>query len=256
MTKAHPRYFPSRDQTSSSDIASDKTRADLTKRPSAVAAMFDQVANRYDLMNTVASLGQVYVWRQAVVQALEAVPGQRILDLAAGTGTSSAKIASAGPSVVACDLSAGMIEVGAKKHPELEFILGDATDLPFADSEFDAVTISFGLRNVVDVPAALKEMYRVTKPGGTLLICEFSNPTNKSFNRLYNWYLGTVMPAAARALSSDDVAYDYLVESILDWPNQQELGRSLQREGWQQVEVRNLAGGIVALHRAKKPAAQ
>ncbi len=228
-------------------------RADLTKKPGAVSAMFDQVARRYDLMNTVASVGQVYVWRRAVVNALDPRPGQRILDLAAGTGTSSAAIAARGAHVVACDLSPGMIEVGRERHPDLEFVLGNATDLPFPDDEFDAVTISFGLRNVQDVPAALREILRVTKPGGILLICEFSAPTNPTFRYAYDRYLDRVMPVAARALSSDDVAYDYLVESILEWPDQQELGALLQDCGWRGVEVRNLAGGIVALHRAKKP---
>ena len=228
-------------------------RADLTKKPTAVSAMFDQVASRYDLMNAVASLGQVYVWRRALVNALDPQPGEKILDLAAGTGTSSAALVAGGAHVIACDLSPGMIQVGRERHPELEFVLGDATDLPFQDDQFDAVTISFGLRNVQDVPAALREMLRVTKPGGTLLICEFSTPTNRFFRGAYDAYLGTVMPVAARAFSSDDVAYDYLVESILDWPDQEALGRLLQVEGWRGVEVRNLAGGIVAMHRARKP---
>lgn len=214
--------------------------------------MFDHVAKRYDLMNTASSLGKVYVWRHAVVQALQSGPGQKILDLAAGTGTSAAAIAKTGAQVVACDLSAGMIQVGRERHPELEFVQGDATNLPFADGEFDAVTISFGLRNVVDVPAALAEMYRVTKPGGTLLVCEFSHPSNPLFSQLYTWYLGRVMPTVAGLLSSDDVAYDYLVESILDWPAQQELGQQIAGSGWDDVSFRNLDGGIVALHRAKK----
>lgn len=228
-------------------------RADLEKVPAAVASMFDHVAKRYDLMNSVASLGQVHVWRRSVVEALQPKPGQRILDLAAGTGSSAAAIAKEGASVVACDLSAGMISVGLSRHPELEFVLGDATDLPFDDDEFDAVTISFGLRNVVDVPAALEQMLRVTKPGGKLVVCEFSTPERPWFQNLYEWYLGAVMPAAARFLSSDDVAYDYLVESILDWPAQEQLGLEIRKAGWENVAYRNLAEGIVAIHRAEKP---
>lgn len=212
--------------------------------------MFDQVAPRYDLTNDLLSFGQVYLWRRAVVRALAPHAGMRILDLAAGTGTSAAALAAHGAEVVACDLSEGMIEVGRERHPELEFVLGDATNLPFEDDEFDAVTISFGLRNVEDLPAALREMRRVTRPGGQLLVCEFSTPTAAWFRGLYQWYLGQALPAVAGAFSSDQAAYVYLMESILDWPSQQELGGLIAAEGWRDVRYRNLSGGIVALHHA------
>lgn len=227
-------------------------RADLDKKPHEIARMFDQVAQQYDITNDVLSLGQVYVWRQAVINALQPMPGDSILDLAAGTGTSSAALARSGAAVVACDLSEGMLEVGRQKHPGLEFVQGDAMNLPFPDDSFDAVTISYGLRNVEDPRLAIREMLRVTKPGGQLLIAEFSTPSNGAFRGLYTFYLGRVLPLVARLVSSDADAYQYLMESILDWPDQERLARMIAEAGWAGVGYRNLSGGAVALHRAIK----
>lgn len=229
------------------------SRATLKKDPRDVAGMFDDVAKRYDITNTVLSLGQVYVWRAAVREALRITPGMKILDIAAGTGTSSVSYAEAGGDVVALDFSIGMVSVGKERQPQMEFIAGDATALPFEDGTFDAVTISYGLRNVNDPDLALREMLRVVRPGGTLVICEFSTPTWKPFRALYNYYLGTVMPKISSVVSSDTEAYDYLMESILDWPDQTGLAARIQNAGWRQVDYRNLSGGIVALHRAVKP---
>lgn len=231
------------------------TRADLDKQPEEVASMFDAVSPRYDLMNRLMTGGMDKVWQEAMCAALRARSGEKVLDLAAGTGSSSAAIARSGAEVVACDLSEGMIEVGRQRHPSIEFVQGDATDLQFEDASFDAVTISYGLRNVVDTEAALREMSRVTRPGGRLVVCEFSTPTNPAFGRLYRFHLGHVMPALARLASTDDVAYDYLVESILDWPDQVAVAHMIERCGWEHVGYRNLTGGIVALHRAWKPVA-
>lgn len=227
-------------------------RADLDKRPADVAAMFDHVAARYDLMNTLMTGGLDRVWQVALRRAVDPRPGERVLDLAAGTGTSSASLASTGAEVVACDLSEGMIEVGRRRHPEIEFVRGDATALDFEDASFDAVTISYGLRNVVDTEAALREMRRVTRPGGRMVVCEFSTPTAGWFRSLYRVHLGSVMPALAGLFSSDDVAYDYLAESILAWHDQVALARMIARCGWCDVEYRDLTGGIVALHRARR----
>ena len=233
--------------------SSDVNRADLDKNPEEVGAMFDKVAKRYDLMNDLASFGVDRVWLVALAKAVNAQAGDRVLDLAAGTGTSSAAIAESGAEVTALDLSEGMIEVGRTRHPEIEFVQGDAMELPFEDATFDAVTISYGLRNIPDPEKALREMARVTRPRGTLVVCEFSKPPNPLFRGLYRVHQKTVMPLLSRILSSDPEAYDYLVESIRDWPSQEEVGRMIARSGWDNVQYRNLTGGIVALHRATRP---
>jgi demethylmenaquinone methyltransferase/2-methoxy-6-polyprenyl-1,4-benzoquinol methylase len=231
------------------------TRATLEKDPAEVAAMFDEVAARYDLTNAFLSLGQDRRWRRAVRDALALSPGDRVLDLAAGTATSSAGLAGAGAGVVGCDFSLGMLRVGARAgHPGVDLVAGDALALPFADGAFDAVTISFGLRNTADPSAALREMLRVTRPGGRLVVCEFSSPTWAPFRTLYVEYLMRALPAVARRVSSDPAAYEYLAESIRAWPDQQALAAVLQQVGWSHVGWRDLSGGIVALHRGTRPA--
>lgn len=229
------------------------SRASLDKDPHDVAAMFDGVARRYDLTNDVLSLGQDRAWRRATLTALHAVPGEQVLDLAAGTGTSSEPLADAGVRVVPCDLSTGMLTVGKQRRPDLPFTAGDATALPFADDSFDAVTISFGLRNVVDTVAALQEMRRVVRPGGRLVICEFSTPSWKPFRAVYDGYLTKALPAVARVVAKQSAAYSYLAESIQDWPDQLGLATLMKEAGWGKVAYRNLTGGIVALHRATNP---
>jgi demethylmenaquinone methyltransferase/2-methoxy-6-polyprenyl-1,4-benzoquinol methylase len=226
------------------------TRADLQKRPDEVAAMFDGVAERYDLTNDVLSLGQDRRWRTAVLRAVEPQPGEKVLDLAAGTGTSSGPFRTAGAFVVPCDFSQGMLEVGKRARPQLPFVAGDGTRLPFADDTFDAVTISFGLRNIVDPDAGLREMLRVTRPGGRLVVCEFSSPTWAPFRTVYIEYLMKALPPVARAVSSNPDAYVYLAESIRAWPDQPGLAARIEAAGWQDCRWRNLSGGIVALHRA------
>lgn len=226
------------------------SRASLDKEPHEVAAMFDGVAERYDLTNDVLSLGQTRLWRKAVAAAVDARPGERILDLAAGTGTSSTPFVQAEASVVACDFSLGMLKVGQARNPHLDFAAADAMALPFADGVFDAVTISFGLRNIADTTAALRELRRVTKPGGRLLVCEFSHPTNGPFRTVYLEYLMRLLPALANKVASNPDAYVYLAESIRAWPDQRGLATLVKASGWSRVAYRNLTGGIVALHRA------
>ncbi|MDX6198004.1 MAG: demethylmenaquinone methyltransferase / 2-methoxy-6-polyprenyl,4-benzoquinol methylase [Actinomycetota bacterium] len=229
------------------------TRATLDKDAAAVAAMFDDVAPRYDLTNAVLSLGLDRTWRTAVRDALHLQPGQRVLDLAAGTATSSAVLARTGAHVVGCDFSLGMLRVGAAaQHPGVELVAGDALRLPFADAAFDATTMSFGLRNTADVDRALRELLRVTRPGGRLVICEFSHPTWKPLRTVYVEYLMRAMPAVVRRVSSDPDAYVYLAESIRAWPAQAELADRIAAAGWRDVAWRDLTGGIVALHRATK----
>jgi len=229
------------------------SRAHLDKQPREVADMFDEVAPRYDRTNDLLSLWQCRRWRRAVTAAVGAGPGDRVLDLAAGTGTSSEPFASAGALVVPCDFSLGMLEVGKRARPELSFTAGDALRLPFADGVFDAVTISFGLRNVSDQDRALAEMWRVTKPGGRLVVCEFSHPNWRPFRTVYLEYLMRALPAIAKRVSSSPDAYVYLAESVRAWPNQADLARSIEATGWSDVAWRDLNGGIVAVHRARKP---
>ena len=230
-------------------------RANLDKQPREVAAMFDGVAARYDLTNDVLSLGQDRRWRHAVARALDVRSGQRVLDLAAGTGTSSEPFHDAGVHVVAADFSLGMLRVGKKRRADLSFAAADATRLPFQDNAFDAVTMSFGLRNVVDVDGALRELHRVTRPGGRLVVCEFSHPVWRPFRTVYVEYLMRALPAVARRVSSNPESYVYLAESIQAWPDQRALAARIGAAGWRQVEWRNLSGGIVALHRATAGAA-
>jgi demethylmenaquinone methyltransferase/2-methoxy-6-polyprenyl-1,4-benzoquinol methylase len=231
------------------------TRAGLDKAPAEVAAMFDEVAARYDLTNTVLSLGQDRGWRRAVTEALDLRPGERVLDLAAGTATSSAALARTGADVVGCDFSLGMLRVGARaQHEGVDLVAGDALRLPFADASFDAVTISFGLRNTADPDLALRELLRVTRPGGRLVVCEFSHPVWRPFRTVYVNYLMRALPSVARRVSSDPAAYVYLAESIRAWPEQAELAGDLAVAGWSDVAWRDLTGGIVALHRATRPA--
>lgn len=212
--------------------------------------MFDGVAQRYDLMNDVMTAGQMRRWRQLLVSAVDPQPGQHILDLAAGTGTSSRPFADAGALVVPTDLSIGMLRVGRQRQPDLSFVAGDALALPFADDKFDAVTISYGLRNVERTFDALVEMRRVTKPGGRLVISEVSTPTNALFSRIYQRHLLGVLPVLGKVASSNPSAYAYLAESMQTWPDQQTLAGLLAEAGWTSVQWRNLLGGMVAIHRA------
>lgn len=212
--------------------------------------MFDAVADRYDLTNTLMSLGQDRGWRLATTAAVGVRTGEKILDAAAGTAVSTAPFAAQGAFAVASDFSVGMLTAGAGR--DVPKVAADALALPFTDASFDAVTISFGLRNVADVDAALAEFARVTRPGGRLVICEFSRPVWGPFDRVYNEYLLRPLPWIADRVSSNPDAYRYLAESIRAWPDQQSLADRIGAAGWTQVGWRNLTFGIVALHRATR----
>jgi demethylmenaquinone methyltransferase / 2-methoxy-6-polyprenyl-1,4-benzoquinol methylase len=214
--------------------------------------MFDGVARRYDLTNTVLSFGLDRGWRRATRHALRLRPGERVLDLAAGTAVSTVELARSGAIAVACDFSLGMLREGRGRGVPL--LAGDALALPFADRCFDAVTISFGLRNVADADAALRELARVTRPGGRLAVCEFSRPTWTPFRIAYAEYLMRALPALARRVASNPDAYVYLAESIRAWPGQADLAARIAAAGWAEVGWRDLSGGIVAVHRAVRPA--
>lgn len=225
------------------------TRASLTKQPHEVAAMFDGVARRYDLTNTVISGGQDRLWRRETRMALGLKPGEKVLDLGAGTGVSTQELAKSGAFAVGADLSIGMLQAGRAKRPDVPLLAADALRLPFADETFDAVTISFALRNIVDTEAALREMARVTKPGGRLVVCEFSTPTWRPFRAVYKGYLVGAIPQLAKRVSSNPDAYVYLADSIRAWPDQAGLAAKIDATGWRKVAWRNLTGGVVALHR-------
>lgn len=229
------------------------TRADLDKDPTDVASMFDGVAERYDLVNDVLAAGQTRRWRKAVLAAVDPREGERVLDLAAGTGTSSVPFAKAGALVVPADFSLGMLRVGKRRQPALPFVAGDGLALPFRDGAFDAATISFGLRNLADLQQGLRELMRVVRPGGRLVICEFSQPTWGPFRTVYTEYLMKALPAIAQRTASNPEAYVYLAESIRAWPDQRSLAHEIVKSGWGRVQWRNLNGGIVALHRAVRP---
>lgn len=233
-------------------------RADLGKDPSHVSGMFDQVAKGYDRTNTVMTFGNDAFWRAATTRAVAPKRGERILDLAAGTASSSASLAATGAQVVAADFSPGMLAEGRRRHghlPNITFVEADAMNLPFGDDEFDGVTMSYGLRNVQQPKKALAELLRVTKPGGRLVINEFSTPPGRVFRGLYRFYNAEVLPKVARLAGTNGDAYDYLNESIRDWPDQRTLAAWIREAGWAAVEYRNLSFGIVALHRARKPLA-
>lgn len=226
------------------------TRAQLDKKPHEVAAMFDGVAARYDRTNTVLSFGRDRAWRRATRTALGLKPGETVLDVGAGTGVSTEELARSGAYAVGADLSQGMLRAGRLTRPAVPLLAGDALALPFPDATFDAVTISFTLRNIPDVEAALRELHRVTRPGGRLVVCEFSRPTNAAFRTVYLSYLMRSLPAVARRVSSNPDAYVYLAESIRAWPDQAELASRIAATGWGGVAWRSLTGGVVALHRA------
>ena len=226
--------------------------ANLEKDPNQISNMFDGVAKNYDLLNDLLSFGQTKRWRRIVTSIISPKPGMKILDLAAGTGSSSEPLRKKGADVTAADFSEGMLEVGKRKHPNLKFVKADALALPFADQSFDLVTISFGLRNTNDAEKALNEMHRVTKINGKLVIVEFSHPTNKFFRNFYFRYLMKILPLLSRLFAKDSSAYVYLANSIKAWPNQTNLAKLLMKSGWQDVTWQDLTFGIVAVHIAQR----
>jgi demethylmenaquinone methyltransferase/2-methoxy-6-polyprenyl-1,4-benzoquinol methylase len=210
--------------------------------------MFDDVAHRYDFLNDLLSLGRTKAWRRVVTAIIAPKSGIKILDIAAGTGSSSKPLVDKGADVIALDFSEGMLAAGRKRHKDIKFQQGDALNLPFGENTFDVTTISFGLRNTSDTSAALKDALRVTKKGGRIVVCEFSHPTNKVFRFIYLKYLMRALPVIAKRISKNPAAYIYLAESIQAWPNQSSLAQVMRQAGWETVSWQDLTFGIVAVH--------
>ena len=223
-------------------------RANLNKDPDDVSRMFDGVANRYDFLNDLLSLGRTKAWRRVVTSIIGPKPGIKILDIAAGTGASTRPLVDAGADVIAVDFSAGMINVGKKRNKDIKFVQGDALNLPFEDNSFDVTTISFGLRNTSNINLALKDALRVTKVGGRIVIAEFSHPSNFLFRKIYLNYLMKALPIISRKISKNPEAYVYLAESIRAWPDQEGLASKMRDAGWKSVAWQDLTFGIVAVH--------
>jgi demethylmenaquinone methyltransferase/2-methoxy-6-polyprenyl-1,4-benzoquinol methylase len=212
-----------------------------------VRRMFDRVAPRYDLANTVFSLGQDKAWRQAAARAARLAAGEVAVDVACGTGALTRELEALAPGalVLGVDFSTEMLARGGGGR----FAVGDALQLPLTGASADVVTIAFGLRNLPEPGQGLLEFRRVLRPGGRLVVCEFSTPVVPVFREVYRRYLTRLMPVAARRLTSDPEAYQYLARSIGAWPDQPGLARWIQDAGFEQVAWRDLSGGIVALHR-------
>jgi len=223
-------------------------RANLNKDPDDVSKMFDDVAHRYDFLNDLLSLGRTKAWRRVVTSIIGPKPGMKILDIAAGTGSSSRPLFDKGAEVTALDFSHGMIEQGRKQNKNINFVQGDALKLPFEDNSFDVTTISFGLRNTSNTDKALKEALRVTKDGGRIVVAEFSHPVNPIFKKIYLNYLMKASPVIVKKISKNPDAYIYLAESIRAWPDQAELASIMRDSGFKSVAWQDLTFGIVAVH--------
>ncbi|EGN75406.1 ubiquinone/menaquinone biosynthesis methyltransferase [Idiomarina sp. A28L] len=226
-----------------------------------VAGVFHSVAGKYDLMNDVMSFGIHRLWKRYTIDCSGARRGQKVLDLAGGTGDLAAKFARmVGPEgeVVLADINDSMLRVGRDKLRDMgivgnvSYVQADAEKLPFEDNTFDLITIAFGLRNVTDKDAALRSMLRVLKPGGRLLVLEFSKPEVEMLSKAYDMYSFHIMPKMGEFIAKDKDSYQYLAESIRMHPDQETLKGMMEEAGFEQVEYHNLTGGIVALHRGYK----
>ncbi len=242
---------------------------DSEEKEGRVGAVFDSVAGKYDLMNDVMSAGIHRAWKNWYVWQTGVKPGEAVLDLAAGTGDITLRLAKrmrgkgAGADIegrlVSSDINAAMLKIGEERLTNkgwlknLEFIIANAEALPFVDNSFDLITMAFGLRNVTHQDKALAEMARVLKPGGRVLVLEFSRPKNAVINRFYDWYSFTFLPKMGALIAKDADSYQYLAESIRMHPPQEELKAMFAAAGLVDCEYQNLSNGIVAIHKGVKP---
>ncbi len=234
---------------------------DTNKKQSLVANVFNSVAQKYDIMNDVMSMGIHRVWKFITVEMSGVRPGHRVLDLAGGTGDLTAKfskLVGETGEVVLSDINDAMLSVGRDKLinkglvNNIRYVQANAEMLPFPDNHFNAITIGFGLRNVTDKAKALKEMHRVLKPGGRLLVLEFSKPENEALAKVYDWYSFNLLPKMGQLITQDAESYQYLAESIRMHPDQETLKQMMHDAGFDEVDYQNMTGGIVALHRGFK----
>lgn len=240
------------------------TKIPLAEKARRVAEVFTGVASHYDLMNDVMSLGIHRLWKRCAIDVMAASPGETLLDLASGTGDLARALSQrVGPTgkVIASDINPAMLEQARSKcldigiFNNLEFIVADAQQLPLADNSVDGITMSFGLRNVTTPLLALKEMHRVLRPGGRVLVLEFSKPTTAAFEKIYDAYSFHVIPKMGEWVAGDEASYRYLVESIRMHPDQETLKSLFLQAGFARADYFNLTGGIVAIHRGfKEPA--
>jgi demethylmenaquinone methyltransferase/2-methoxy-6-polyprenyl-1,4-benzoquinol methylase len=233
----------------------------VAEKQQRVRAVFDSVATRYDLMNDLMSMGVHRLWKRRTVELAGVRRGQRVLDLAAGTGDLAEKFANiVGPDgeVVMTDINEAMLNEGRARLVNagvvgnMDYALANAEKLPFADNSFDCVTIGFGLRNVTHKQFALNEMFRVLRPGGRALVLEFSHPVSRPLSRAYDLYSFTVLPVMGRVVAGDADSYRYLAESIRMHPDQETLLSMLEQAGFERASYVNLTGGVVAIHRGYK----
>lgn len=256
----------SQDMTTNADVTDGKTHfgyktVAADQKEAMVAKVFDSVAAKYDIMNDVMSLGIHRLWKRYTIDMAGARKGMQVLDLAGGTGDLTAKFSRiVGPTgkVVLSDINPSMLEVGKDKLRDqglvqnIEYVEANAEDLPFADDQFDIVTMAFGLRNVTNKDNALASIYRVLKPGGRLLVLEFSKPTNPGLAKVYDAYSFHLLPKMGELVANDAESYQYLAESIRMHPDQDTLAQMMRDAGFDSVDYTNLTGGVVALHKGFK----
>jgi len=228
------------------------------QRAAKVGELFATIARRYDLINDVQSFGLHRVWKRRLLRLAEPRAGERALDLCCGTGDLALALAARGVHAVGLDFSEPMLEVakekaeGRKQKAEVKFVHGDAQRIPFPENAFDLLTIGYGLRNLADLDAGLRDMFRVTKPGGRLLVLEFGKPDNTAWRGIYFGYLKFLLPFFGKVFCGNAAAYAYILESLKHYPAQQEVAERMRAQGWRNVRVFNLMGGIMSIHRAEK----